>query len=942
MARFRLTFGIGLAWVALATQALAQFPDEYKFGDSDSFTISYWYNTGFVQSTDTAMVSNKNWASGGNRGYVMTLNNSGAENRWKVNGNTDLNARFDSTWTNQSLDTWHFVAMTVDQLAGTVTAYVNGLGETLTPAALGSFETWSATPGSGLDFNIGQDGTGSYEGGQSYKGLIDDVAIWDRALSVSELDYLRTQGSAGSDLGALFGTSAGGGAPVINSGLVGYYRFENNAHDTAGNAEISDGVWRAGAGGATDTYAASKSGFGQAANLDGLAYITIGNSPDLPPPVNANWTGADPGNNFASDPDNWTSNPASWSSGTVVTIVGNTSPGDPLLVRPGDSLEFGNVQIGDPSGDPASTNYFSMTGGNFIGRGSNDSVIGNANSSVVLNLSGNSVFNHLGDGEEASELRIARNQGSAVTINLSGSSQLSAGEYAVTASTATGTTREGTSRLGDDISFGGGGHLTVTMNDNSQIYVNDVLYPNDATTGTVNVVQNGNSKVLVGWDTRFFDTSGHTEASVINWTLNGNSEFRVQRDHGLGEQAGTGTININVNDNAQFVAGDRIGIGADGGGNVTVNISGGLMKVGGNSASDVILVDETGGGTPRAVDWYLHVGGGAQNAVLNQSGGAVEVGRSVYLGRGGGKGTINVSGGAFTVLGEGPDAIGLGNGFGGGAPSGIDWVAEGDLGGGDIYIGFSSGDDGTFNFSGGTVDVARDIVVGLDGAGKLNLIGPSSGGSGSLSVHGALTFGGLDTPFAGTGTLQATVAATPIIPVVVDGTNDEFGYGGDVIIHPGSEFTLSFKAGDRPAPGANAGIQTMVNYAGTRTGTFSEVDVVNEVGIDYSLVYDNVGKRIRVNLDFVYPQGDANLDGAVTGADFTIWADKFGSGTLWTEGDFNNDGAVTGADFTLWADNFGTNVGPPPATSVPEPSAMVLAMAALGALVAVGRLGRRK
>ena len=52
--------------------------------------------------------------------------------------------------------------------------------------------------------------------------------------------------------------------------------------------------------------------------------------------------------------------------------------------------------------------------------------------------------------------------------------------------------------------------------------------------------------------------------------------------------------------------------------------------------------------------------------------------------------------------------------------------------------------------------------------------------------------------------------------------------------------------------------------------------------------------------------GDGNGDGCVTGADYTIWADNFGTLALAGpgEGDYNGDGAVTGADYTIWADNF--------------------------------------
>jgi hypothetical protein len=94
--------------------------------------------------------------------------------------------------------------------------------------------------------------------------------------------------------------------------------------------------------------------------------------------------------------------------------------------------------------------------------------------------------------------------------------------------------------------------------------------------------------------------------------------------------------------------------------------------------------------------------------------------------------------------------------------------------------------------------------------------------------------------------------------------------------------------------------------------------------------------------------GDGNSDGQVTGADYTIWADNFGSTTAgFEQGDYNNDGTVTGADYTIWADHFGQcgpGGNPNGATAAPEPSTMSLALLA-GALAAwrsVHRKGRAK
>jgi PEP-CTERM motif len=99
-------------------------------------------------------------------------------------------------------------------------------------------------------------------------------------------------------------------------------------------------------------------------------------------------------------------------------------------------------------------------------------------------------------------------------------------------------------------------------------------------------------------------------------------------------------------------------------------------------------------------------------------------------------------------------------------------------------------------------------------------------------------------------------------------------------------------------------------------------DTVDQADTDYFI-------RNLLNTEY----GDANLDGQVSDADYTMWADNYGAtGAGWAMGDFTGNGAVTEADYTVWADNYGAGAG---TAGVPEPA--TLSMLALGAVALVRR-----
>ena len=84
--------------------------------------------------------------------------------------------------------------------------------------------------------------------------------------------------------------------------------------------------------------------------------------------------------------------------------------------------------------------------------------------------------------------------------------------------------------------------------------------------------------------------------------------------------------------------------------------------------------------------------------------------------------------------------------------------------------------------------------------------------------------------------------------------------------------------------------------------------------------------------------GDANFDGLVNGADYTIWADHLGATGCapwynggWQVGNFNDDFVVDGNDYAIWLSHYVAGGG-----TIPEPATLVLV------LLLLPRLGRKR
>jgi hypothetical protein len=233
-------------------------------------------------------------------------------------------------------------------------------------------------------------------------------------------------------------------------------------------------------------------------------------------------------------------------------------------------------------------------------------------------------------------------------------------------------------------------------------------------------------------------------------------------------------------------------------------------------------------------------------------------------------------------------------------------------------------------------------------AGTLTLSGGGTNSNTMAVNNGTLSF---SVPPSNTGIMTTTGAGVlrigPYSGAFTNAGNINISGGGAVIDY-GSTIPFStikaqiltgFANGAWNGPGinssaaaANAGLhRTAVAYAEA-----SAIGIAS-TGSFLGGTVDNTSVLLRYTFT-----GDANLDGAVSTADFMKLAQNFGaSGKLWSDGDFNYDGVVNALDFNAIATNFGqTMPGAVPSLPVsgliqlgdvvPEPTGLAIALTLYG------------
>jgi len=169
---------------------------------------------------DPAMISNKDWDSGGNTGFVIWSQGDGF--RWnytEVNDGVNLNSRKDSGANAPTIEdgNWHHCVVTFNR-GGNAGLYLDGQIKQVAILAspnqtYGGF-FWPTTidndppnprTRTATAWNIGEDGSGLYTvhdgpNVSATNACIDDVGIWRRTLTPNEVLAIYNAGNAGNPL----------------------------------------------------------------------------------------------------------------------------------------------------------------------------------------------------------------------------------------------------------------------------------------------------------------------------------------------------------------------------------------------------------------------------------------------------------------------------------------------------------------------------------------------------------------------------------------------------------------------------------------------------------------------------------------------------------------------------------------------------------------------
>jgi len=193
-------------------------PDESYFDFVDAITVSYWIkfnsvltvnNQGWFSAAGATKSrasdqwsTQSNWNTGAQRLAWRIGHTSGATSTFSVRPGTtdDIFHLGVDEYDQPAWDTWYHVVTTYDSVTGWATIYLNGewdmaIQRTLADRTIGDRNNINAAVGIGIYANSDYTPWGTNDSySNSHDGLIDEVAIYDNALSPEDVAKIYTEG----------------------------------------------------------------------------------------------------------------------------------------------------------------------------------------------------------------------------------------------------------------------------------------------------------------------------------------------------------------------------------------------------------------------------------------------------------------------------------------------------------------------------------------------------------------------------------------------------------------------------------------------------------------------------------------------------------------------------------------------------------------------------
>src|SRR3989344_1396932 len=259
-----INLGTGSSVKGLTTYTIAGwFYVDTMPANGSSYSL-YWESAGNENAVRiNAMIENAN-ATYANVANSFTFRYRDTDGSSAVNVNTDANTISAGRW-------YHLVAV-YDSVGDTEKVYLNNVLMISASNVAGTIS--DTTP-----FNSNKIGvSGAPDAGENFKGKIDDVRVYNRALSSDEVKRLYNLGAT-SRISTTIRTN-----PTLNTGLVGHWTFDGKdittrIDDVSGNSNNGGLVLGASGNTATTTVPGR---IGQAMAFDGTHdYVTLPNNASL-------------------------------------------------------------------------------------------------------------------------------------------------------------------------------------------------------------------------------------------------------------------------------------------------------------------------------------------------------------------------------------------------------------------------------------------------------------------------------------------------------------------------------------------------------------------------------------------------------------------------------------------------------------------------------------